>query len=70
MKLGRTIQILRFVAGLTQQQVAEALGCSVWRVSRLERGIQSPRPDEMTALQVVLPRLREVFGSQEGEHHV
>lgn len=66
-KLGRTIKIVRMVEGMSQHQVAEALGVSVWRISRLERGIQSPRPAEAVALQTVLPQLREVFGG--GETH-
>ena len=59
MTLGRTIKIVRMVEGKSQQDIAEALGVSVWRISRLERGIQSPRPSEAAELQVVLPRLRE-----------
>ena len=63
-KLGRAIKILRQAEGLTQQGVADPLGISVWRVSRIERGIQALRPSEAAALQVLLPRLREVFGDR------
>ena len=69
-KLGRAFKIVRQAEGKTQQEVAEALGVSVWRISRLEGGIQSPRPSEAAALQVVLPRLRELLGpGQEGGRH-
>ena len=41
-KLGRRIAELRRVRKLTQEQLAEAVGCSVEFVSLVERGINAP----------------------------
>ena len=44
-KLGRRIATLRRSFGLTQEQFAERLDCSVEFVSLVERGINSPSVD-------------------------
>jgi transcriptional regulator with XRE-family HTH domain len=41
-KLGRRIAELRRAQKLTQEQFAEALGCSVEFVSLVERGVNAP----------------------------
>ena len=41
-KLGRRIANLRKVKKLTQEQLAEAMGCSVEFVSLVERGVNAP----------------------------
>ncbi len=41
-KLGRRIAELRRVRKLTQEQLAEAVGCSVEFISLVERGVNSP----------------------------
>jgi transcriptional regulator with XRE-family HTH domain len=41
-KLGQRIASLRKARKLTQEQMAEALGCSVEFVSLVERGVNAP----------------------------
>jgi transcriptional regulator with XRE-family HTH domain len=41
-KLGRRIADLRRVRKLTQEQLAEAVGCSVEFISLVERGVNAP----------------------------
>ena len=41
-KLGRRIAELRRARKLTQEQLAEAVGCSVEFVSLVERGVNAP----------------------------
>lgn len=41
-KLGRRIAELRRLRKLTQEQLAEAIGCSVEFISLVERGINAP----------------------------
>ena len=41
-KLGRRIAELRRSQKLTQEQMAEALGCSVEFISLVERGVNAP----------------------------
>lgn len=41
-KLGRRIAGLRKAKKLTQEQLAEALGCSVEFISLVERGVNAP----------------------------
>ena len=41
-KLGKRIASLRKNRKLTQEQIAEALGCSVEFVSLVERGVNAP----------------------------
>jgi HTH-type transcriptional regulator/antitoxin HipB len=55
MTIAEQIRDARKAAGLTQQAVADRLGCHVISVNRWERGAQ--RPDDAT-----LGRLAEVLG--------
>ena len=41
-KLGQRIASLRKVRKLTQEQLAEAIGCSVEFISLVERGVNAP----------------------------
>lgn len=41
-KLGKRIAALRAAKKLTQEQLAEAVGCSVEFVSLVERGVNAP----------------------------
>lgn len=41
-KLGRRIASLRRAKKLTQEQLAEAVGCSVEFISLVERGVNAP----------------------------
>lgn len=41
-KLGRRIAILRRARKLTQENLAEAVGCSVEFISLVERGVNAP----------------------------
>ncbi|MGO9203783.1 MAG: helix-turn-helix domain-containing protein [Limisphaerales bacterium] len=41
-KLGRRIAELRRTRKLTQEQLAEAVGCSVEFISLIERGVNAP----------------------------
>jgi transcriptional regulator with XRE-family HTH domain len=41
-KLGRRISELRRLRKLTQEQLSEALGCSVEFISLVERGVNAP----------------------------
>jgi len=41
-KLGQRIASLRKVRKLTQEQLAEAVGCSVEFISLVERGVNAP----------------------------
>ncbi len=41
-KLGQRIAALRRAKGLTQENLAEAIGCSVEFISLVERGVNAP----------------------------
>lgn len=49
------ITAARLAAGMTQGQLAEAVGCTQKDISRWERGVYSPRVD-------VLVKMAEVLG--------
>lgn len=48
--LGFAIAAHRKVAGLTQEQLAEAVGCSTEWISRMERGLVFPRVEMLVAI--------------------
>lgn len=48
------ITAARMAAGLTQGQLAEAIGCTQKDVSRWERGVYSPRIDVLVKMAGVL----------------
>lgn len=65
-KLGRRVAELRRASRLTQEQLAEAVGCSVEFVSLVERGVNAPSIANLerfaAALQV---EIRELFTFRE-----
>lgn len=62
--LGRLLRTARAARGLTQLDLARELGVSMWRVSRLERGVQTASPRELhrLALYLALPSFTELEG--------
>lgn len=49
-KIGKRLKEQREKAGLTQEELAEAVGCSSTYISALERGAAFPRGDKLIAL--------------------
>jgi len=65
-KLGRRIAELRRKRKLTQEQFAEALGCSVEFVSLVERGVNAPSVAGLEDFAKVLRvEVRELFTFEE-----
>jgi transcriptional regulator with XRE-family HTH domain len=61
-KLGRRIAELRRSRKLTQESLAEALGCSVEFISLVERGVNSPSVGSLENYAKVLKvSVRELF---------
>jgi len=61
-KLGRRIAELRRSQKLTQEQLAEALGCSVEFISLVERGVNAPSVGSLENYAKVLKvEIRELF---------
>ena len=67
-QLGRRIAELRRLRTLTQEQLAEAVGCSVEFISLVERGVNSPSVaglDKFAEALGVKPRDLFVFEEEE-----
>lgn len=47
---GKRIRSLRRIRDLTQEQLAEAVGCSAEYISRIERGMVSPSFETLSAI--------------------
>jgi transcriptional regulator with XRE-family HTH domain len=61
-KLGRRIAELRRLRKLTQEQLAEAVGCSVEFVSLVERGVNAPSVAGLEKFSKALKvQVRELF---------
>lgn len=61
-KLGRRIAELRHARKLTQEQLAEAVGCSVEFISLVERGVNAPSVAGLTDFARVLKvEVKELF---------
>ena len=61
-KLGRRIAELRRAQKLTQEQFAEALGCSVEFVSLVERGVNAPSVARLeTFAKALAVEVKELF---------
>jgi transcriptional regulator with XRE-family HTH domain len=61
-KLGRRIGELRRSRKLTQEQLAEALGCSVEFISLVERGVNAPSVASLADYAKILKvDVRELF---------
>ena len=65
-KLGRRIAGLRKGRKLTQEQLAEAVGCSVEFISLVERGVNAPSVSGLEKFGKILKvEVRELFTFEE-----
>ena len=65
-KLGQRIASLRKTRKLTQEQLAEALGCSVEFISLVERGVNAPSVAGLEKFAKVLKvEVKELFTFEE-----
>jgi transcriptional regulator with XRE-family HTH domain len=65
-KLGQRIAALRRARKLTQEQLAEAVGCSVEFISLVERGVNAPSVAGLEKFAKVLKvEVRELFTFEE-----
>ena len=65
-KLGRRIAGLRKARKLTQEQLAEAVGCSVEFISLVERGVNAPSVAGLEKFAKILKvEVRELFTFEE-----
>jgi transcriptional regulator with XRE-family HTH domain len=65
-KLGQRIAALRKARKLTQEQLAEAIGCSVEFISLVERGVNAPSVAGLEKFAKVLKvEVRELFTFEE-----
>ena len=65
-KLGQRIAVLRRVQKLTQEQLAEAVGCSVEFISLVERGVNAPSVAGLEKFAKVLKvEVRDLFTFEE-----
>jgi transcriptional regulator with XRE-family HTH domain len=65
-KLGKRIAALRKARNLTQEQMAEALGCSVEFISLVERGVNAPSVAGLEKFAKVLKvEVKELFTFEE-----
>lgn len=55
-QFGQRVRFLRRAADLSQDELAEACGCSVETISFIERGIHGPRFDLLERLAAALGR--------------
>jgi transcriptional regulator with XRE-family HTH domain len=65
-KLGQRIASLRKAKKLTQEQLAEAIGCSVEFISLVERGVNAPSVAGLGKFAKVLKtEVKELFSFEE-----
>jgi transcriptional regulator with XRE-family HTH domain len=65
-KLGQRIASLRKARKLTQEQLAEAIGCSVEFISLVERGVNAPSVAGLEKFAKVLKtEVKELFNFEE-----
>jgi transcriptional regulator with XRE-family HTH domain len=65
-KLGQRIASLRKARKLTQEQLAEAIGCSVEFISLVERGVNAPSVAGLGKFAKVLKtEVKELFSFEE-----
>ena len=65
-KLGQRIASLRKTKKLTQEQLAEALGCSVEFISLVERGVNAPSVAGLERFAKILKvEVKELFTFEE-----
>ena len=53
-KFGKKVQNLRLEAGITQEQLADAVGLTIESISNIERGIFGPKFDNLEKIAKVL----------------
>jgi transcriptional regulator with XRE-family HTH domain len=67
-KLGRRIASLRKARKLTQEQLAEAIGCSVEFISLVERGVNAPSVAGLEKFAKILKtKVKELFNFEENK---
>ncbi len=67
-KLGQRIASLRKARKLTQEQLAEAIGCSVEFISLVERGVNAPSVAGLAKFAKILKtEVKELFNFEEGK---
>jgi transcriptional regulator with XRE-family HTH domain len=65
-KLGQRIASLRKAKKLTQEQLAEAIGCSVEFISLVERGVNAPSVAGLEKFAKILKtEVKELFNFEE-----
>lgn len=65
-KLGQRIASLRKARKLTQEQLAEAIGCSVEFISLVERGVNAPSVAGLEKFAKILKtEVKELFSFEE-----
>ena len=65
-KLGQRIASLRKTRKLTQEQLAEAIGCSVEFISLVERGVNAPAVAGLEKFAKILKtEVKELFNFEE-----
>ena len=65
-KLGQRVAALRKARNLTQEQLAEALACSVEFISLVERGVNAPSVARLEKFAKVLKvEVKELFSFEE-----
>lgn len=65
-RLGQRIAALRKSQKLTQEQLAEALGCSVEFVSLVERGVNAPSVAGLENFaRILMVEVKELFNFEE-----
>jgi transcriptional regulator with XRE-family HTH domain len=65
-KLGQRIASLRKARKLTQEQLAEAIGCSVEFISLVERGVNAPTVAGLEKFAKILKtEVKELFNFEE-----
>jgi transcriptional regulator with XRE-family HTH domain len=65
-KLGQRIASLRKARKLTQEQLAEAIGCSVEFISLVERGVNAPSVAGLDKFAKILKtEVKELFNFEE-----
>jgi transcriptional regulator with XRE-family HTH domain len=65
-KLGQRIAKLRKARRLTQEQLAEAIGCSVEFISLVERGVNAPSVAGLEKFSKILKtEVKELFNFEE-----
>jgi transcriptional regulator with XRE-family HTH domain len=51
---GKKVQTLRVEGGITQEQLADAVGVTIESISNIERGIHGPKFDKLEKIAQVL----------------